>query len=123
VLLPDPVWPTTASVVPAGMRRSMAFSAGRRGHVVEHRQAPIDARHDGDGQDESQPGFEPVHHAAFSGALFVEQHREEVVAGHRIRANGIPILKSRASGVQSRLYVCHSPLLVVVIVRGVALFL
>src|ERR1035437_548343 len=59
----------------------------------------------------------------FSGALFVEQHREEVVASHLIRANGMPILKSRASEVQSRLYVCHRPLLVVVVVRGVALLL
>ena len=59
----------------------------------------------------------------FSGALFVEQHREEVVASHGIRANGIPMLKRFASGVQYFLDVCPSPLLVVIIVCRVALLL
>ena len=41
VLLPEPVWPTTASVVPAGMRRSIPLSA-RTAAVIHRHVAELD---------------------------------------------------------------------------------
>lgn len=55
--------------------------------------------------------------------VLFEQHRQQVVAGHRMAADRLPILKGGAGGVQSCLHCCHAPLFVVVVVGCVSLLL
>jgi hypothetical protein len=55
--------------------------------------------------------------------VLFEQHRQQVVAGHRMAADRLPILKGGTGGVQNRLHFRHAPLFVVAVVGCVSLLL
>jgi hypothetical protein len=55
--------------------------------------------------------------------VLFEQHRQQVLAGHRMAADRLPILKGGTGGVQNRLHFRHAPLFVVAVVGCVSLLL